>query len=133
MPKDKLKLYTNLKSDLLHELKELEARASEIRSALSDGGQVLAPSRDGRHSSVGRRGRANRLGVYKRTGRAVTVNDAILSVLAKSGQADIATILSGVNDVKGKVSKATLGQALVVLKKKGAILNPSRGQYSLKK
>jgi hypothetical protein len=133
MPKDKLQLYTSLQSDLVNELKDLETRAQQIRAALKgsglDGGEIPVPFFRARR---GRKPKAIGAKLSK-SGRKITTNDAILHALAGGNQLGVPEIVAMVNTFKGKVSKASINQGLGQLKKKGAIANPARGRYALKK
>ena len=122
MPKDKLKVFQDLHAALRNELAELESRANAIRRALGEGGQLPAPVRRGRPAKVKR----------LKSGRKITTNDAIVTALA-DGPLSVPDIVVKVTDIKGKVSRPSINQSLMVLKKKGAIVSPSMGQYKLKK
>ena len=125
MAKDKLKQYTDLQTALRNELAELEARAQQIRLALSNGSREVGFETPAPKASKTRRGR--------RTG-GITTTEAILEAVAKrGGKADIKTIKAAVKMRKPGISDGTINQAFVFLKKRKAILNPQRGVYSLKK
>jgi hypothetical protein len=141
MAKDILKQYTSLQASLLNELKHVETRAQDIRDALKsgslDGGEIPVPfvksaKRRGRKPKVmGKTPVPSDKGTGRRKGK-ITTTDAIIQSLA-NGQLGVPAIVDKVSELKGKVSKASINQGLNQLKKKGAILNPSRGQYALKK
>ena len=70
-------------------------------------------------------------GRRKRSGNGMTTAEAILKAL-EGGKLAVSGIISKVTSLKGKVSKLTVSQSLVQLKKDGKISNPARGQYTLK-
>src|SRR5579862_7608979 len=126
MAKDKLKQYSDLQRSLRNELAELEARAQEIRQALSNGSHDV-----GLETSPARKANKRKRG--RRKG-GITTTAAILECIAKQGgKADIKTIKAAVMTRKPGISDGTINQAFVFLKKRKAILNPQRGVYSLKK
>ena len=126
--KDKLKTYVLLREQLLEELEFHEQKANEIRLALK-GSEIGAPVVRGR-----RRGRPAGKAMAGRKPRSkITTNAAILKALEGGKQKGVKAIVQAVEQLKGKVAKASVSLGLGKLKKEGKIANPARGQYALKK
>jgi hypothetical protein len=87
----------------------------------------------GNESAHGKRSTmAPRARPAKKRGRVtggMTTSDAIITALQSDGEMDIPTIRGKVEELKGKVSNASLNGSLMKLVKSKAIKNVSRGHY----
>lgn len=128
LPPSAYRKAADLREKILALEKELQELLGTSAQAELRGTEATGMKGDRRKGRMRRPGGAR----AKRSSNGITTNAAILKAL-EGGKLDVPSIVSKVTNLKGKASKASILQALVVLKKKGQITNPERGHYVIKR